>query len=217
MSSVPGTWQQAVAWLENQSKHPDKNYKDLCSHLASRAFGFDGAGADASPWGRSIPERYRVYGSNPPKGALVFWVTNGWGHVAVSYGKGRVICNNAVGGVSVQNISYYAGLGQPFWVRRPNLKRGIAFKLAWGRNPGKWPYVAPKPAPKADINPVVARPGQRSSAVPALRKALGGKSSSTHYGMVLKRRVVKYKRKHGVTPANGIVRRYLFGKITKGK
>ncbi len=219
MASVPGTWQQAVAWLEHESKRPSEDYTNLCAHLAASAFGYSGSGADASPWGRTVPEKYRVYGSHPPKGALVFWITGGYGHVAVSYGNGRVICNNAQGKVSVQNISYYSGLGQPFWVRRENLKRGIAFKLAWGRNPHGWPAraskpkPAPKPAPKVDANPIVARPGVHAAGVPALRAALGG----TYFDRVLKRKVIDYKKKHGIKPANAIVRKHLLDQIVKGK
>lgn len=202
--SLPWTSEQAIIWLEGQSRHPDKDYTNLCAHLVSRAFGYNGAGfPSASAWARSVPKSKRHYGK-APRGAVQFWETNGWGHVAVADGTDHVVCNNASGGVSRIAVSYYRGLGTPFWVTPgPWL-----FTSAFGVNPNS-------DAPKVPANPIVARPGKRSSKVPALRKALGGKSTSTYYGAVLNRRVRKWKRQHHVTPVNGIVRAHLYDRITK--
>lgn len=202
--SLPWSGDQALVFLDGQRRHPAKNYTNLCAHLASLSFGYAGAGfPSASAWARSVPKSKRHYGK-APRGALQFWETNGWGHVAVADGTDHVVCNNASGGVSRIAVSYYRGLGTPFWVRpEPWL-----FKSAFGTNPISGP-------PKIPANEIVARPGKRSAAVPKLRKALGGKSTSTYYGAVLKRRVRKWKRKHNVTPDNGIVRQHLYDRIVK--
>ena len=202
--SLPWTSEQAIIWLEGQSRHPDKNYLNLCAHLVSRAFGYNGAGfPSASAWARSIPKGKRRYGK-APRGALRFWETNGWGHVAVADGKGYVICNNSSGGVSRIPETYYRGLGTPFWVK----PEPWVFRSAFGTNPTSGP-------PKVAGNPIVARPGRRSAAVPVVRKALGGRSKSTYFGMVLKRRVIRFKKKHGIKPYNAIVRQHLVDRLTK--
>lgn len=202
--SLPWKPEQSLIWLHAQAKHPSKNYKNLCANLVSLAGGYAGAGhPSASAWGRSIPQSKRHHGT-PPRGTIVIWITNGWGHIAFSDGNGYVICNNSSGGVSRIHISYYRGLGTPFWIH----SEAAVFKSAFGTNPySKAPTISP--------NNIVARPGRRSAAVPALRKALGGKSKSTYYGVILERRVLKFKRKHGIKPYNGIVRQHLLSKITK--
>ncbi len=202
--SLPWTPEQSILWLRGQMKHPDKNYTNLCAHLVSRAAGYNGAGfPSASAWGRSVPNSKRHRGT-PPKGSVVFWITNGWGHVAFSDGGGYVLCNDSRGGVSRLPISYFRNLGTPFWTRSD----ASLYRSAFGTNPNS-------DAPKVPANAIVARPGKRSTAVPALRKALGGKSSSTYYGAVLKRRVVRWKRKHNIAPDNGIVRQHLYDRIVK--
>lgn len=202
--SLPWTPDQSLIWLRGQIKHPAKNYKDICANLVSLAAGFAGAGhPSASAWGRSVPSSKRHYGT-PPRGAVVVWVTNGWGHIAFSDGGGFVICNDSHGGVSRLPISYFRNLGTPWWTKSD----ASLYRSAFGVNP----YSGP---PKIPANEIVARPGQRSPAVPKLRKALGGKSTSTYYGAVLKRRVRKWKRKHNVAPDNGIVRQHLYDRITK--
>ena len=112
--SLPWTSEQAIIWLEGQSRHPDKNYLNLCAHLVSRAFGYNGAGfPSASAWARSIPKGKRRYGK-APRGALRFWETNGWGHVAVADGKGYVEALAAEHGLDLFSVvSAHSCLSHP--------------------------------------------------------------------------------------------------------
>lgn len=197
MSALPGTPGQAIAWLKGQHQHPDKGYKGLCAHLAARAAGYDASGANASPWGRTIPAHKRQTG-RAPWGALHFWVTNGYGHVAWGLGDSKVLCNNATGAVTVQAESYYAGLGGHFWIH-PDHIASDCFKLATGHNPGRWP-IAPAPAPKPKPGGWPLRPGDRDPRIVELKAAFKFDSHSPTYGEAFAKRVTRWQRNH---PAYG--------------
>lgn len=209
--AVPWTPEQSLVWLTRQRKNPDKNYKNLCAHLVSRAAGYDGAGhASASNWGRSLPGKLR-HGGTPPRGTVVFWVTNGWGHIAFSVGGGYVLCNDHVGNVRKIPMSYYSGMARPFWV----YSTPAIYRHAFGRNPNsKAPAIAPKPAPAptpvAKPLPAVSLTDLRYAVrhrkpykmVPLVRQALGEKARWVKPGPGFKRSYAKWQRKLGYTGRN---------------
>lgn len=147
--ALPWKPEESLEYLRQCNVKRPKNYYNLCANLVSQAAGFNGAGhASASAWGRSIPKSKRRTGT-APKGAVYFWVTNGWGHVAFSLGGGKIWTNDQKGNVSKSTVSAYNHLGTPFWV----YSDASIYRNAFGINPYKKqsqvkPPKASKPAAK---------------------------------------------------------------------
>lgn len=187
--SLPWPYVVTLKWLRQENHHASGWYRDLCAMLAALAAGWAGCGhASASVWGRSLPDSMKHYGTPSHAGVLLFWATDGWGHVAWYIGRINgvhyVLCNDSSGGVSRIRMDYYRGLGNPFWVE-PTRR---VFANAFGYNPYGEPSVkvapkpAVKPAPKPAVNPrpvvnlarirVAARDATTAPAISRLKHAL---------------------------------------------
>lgn len=199
----------ALWWLRDERDRGSQEWRGMCAGAAAHAFGFTSSGNNANDWAKIIPRSIRRYGP-APAGMLEFWLGGEHGHVSYTLGGGWLLCNTPNGSIGRMRESYYSGIGPSFWVD-PREHKAAIFRDCRGVNTDK------VRTPKPPANHIVARPGKRSPAVPVIRRALGGKSSSTFYGSILKRRVLKWKRAHGIKPDNGIIRRHLLDRIRSGK
>lgn len=96
----------------------------MCDNFVANMYGLTASGYTTaiSHW-NSIPSQYKHPGDgNPPAGALVFWSggSNGFGHVAISDGKGYIYSTDMphsgnVGHVPLSQISNQWGLKYQGW------------------------------------------------------------------------------------------------------
>lgn len=101
---APGNWDypgqrtvdQAIAWMSSQDARNTGGWQARCLAAVGQAYGHPGTSRiNGRFWARdqwtAMPARYRLpAGANPPRGALVFWDTGTYGHIAISNGDGRV-------------------------------------------------------------------------------------------------------------------------------
>lgn len=96
----PRTPEEAVNWGLAQIGGPTI-WHGLCDHFVAQCYGWghSGYGSALQQW---LAARTRSKDMNPPLGALVFWRSIPYGHVALSCGDGTVISTDILvpGGVS---------------------------------------------------------------------------------------------------------------------
>ena len=100
---------RAIVWYKNH--RGISSYEGLCELAAELSFGTRGRYASAiANWNSRVRAGAAHKGDrNPPAGALVFWRTSVFGHVAVADGVGGA-WSTSVGGsiVHVSRLSYYS-------------------------------------------------------------------------------------------------------------
>jgi hypothetical protein len=87
------TPEQALKWARDESFRPTADFDGWCLRFVARAYGLDHAGvSDAWTWWESVPEHLCHYTRTAPPGSIVAFKggTHGYGHAAISCGKGYV-------------------------------------------------------------------------------------------------------------------------------
>lgn len=101
---APGGWDfpnqrsvdAAIGWMRAQDASNSGGWQARCLAAVGQAYGHAGTTqVNGRFWARdqltAMPDRYKLpTSSNPPRGALVFWDTGRYGHIAISNGDGRV-------------------------------------------------------------------------------------------------------------------------------
>lgn len=122
--SAPGarvnkrTPQEAVDWGLAQIGGPTI-WHGLCDHFVAQCYGWgnSGYGSALQQW-LAMPQHNKDH--NPPLGALVFWRSIPYGHVALSCGDGTVISTDILvpGGVSrvpIDTVTHKWGIAYLGW------------------------------------------------------------------------------------------------------
>jgi uncharacterized protein YraI len=98
--SNPKTCAQAVAWAQAHiTTSYVADYYQRCDHIMGLAYGYSASGfVSAKAHWNSTPSQYKHSGDrNPPAGALVFFTTGVYGHVALVTGTGQLASNDIHG------------------------------------------------------------------------------------------------------------------------
>lgn len=90
----PKSVEEAIAWGRKQVKHRSQNWDHLCLAFVTQAYGWSGGAPSAISKWNSTKSSLKHKDSNPPRGALVYWKTGSYGHVALSLGNGKVLSND---------------------------------------------------------------------------------------------------------------------------
>lgn len=100
----------------------DGTCSQLCDHLAGMAWGYANSGYESARehWAVMVATGHAHPGdTNPPVGALLFWDTGLYGHVAVYVGNGMIVTNmNGPQGLGVYSIpasQITQTWGAPYW------------------------------------------------------------------------------------------------------
>lgn len=106
----PNTVELAIAYDEQMARNKTRIPVGACLHYVAVAYGWtDGSGIRTArmAW-NATPAMYKHYGAadTPPRGALVFWNTRKYGHVAISLGGGKIASTDAPSGhIGIVDIS----------------------------------------------------------------------------------------------------------------
>jgi hypothetical protein len=79
----------AIAWLQNQSKFPTQSWKGLCQSSCRGAYGIPAwAGSAIIAWNK-IPKEHQHKGKpgDAPRGAIMYYKIGKFGHAVVAIGK----------------------------------------------------------------------------------------------------------------------------------
>lgn len=118
-----GTVSQAINFLYTQIESGTSAWKQLCEKLARTAYGLSGTFPSAFAHFRAIPanKKRNKDAEGAPTGALGFWNTGPYGHIAVSTGNGSFFTNLSDGTVGIKSASQLAnwgplmGVTEPWW------------------------------------------------------------------------------------------------------
>ena len=87
-----------IEWSKGQITHPDRSYKGLCQSHCRTAYNVPAWSPSAKAAWEHIPHNMRHAGGKPsdaPRGALLYYDTGNYGHVAIAIGKdGRNCLSN---------------------------------------------------------------------------------------------------------------------------
>jgi hypothetical protein len=84
---------EALTWCQSQVTRPTSDWRHDCLRFVANAYGYSHAGSvSAWEWWHALPEDLCHYDHSAPAGSLMVWKggTKGYGHVAVSDGRGSV-------------------------------------------------------------------------------------------------------------------------------
>lgn len=132
-TGTPGSIDSAMAFLDRQAASGASTWSNLCERLARTAYGMPGMYASALDHFRAIPDS-KVHGKSTataPKGALGFWNTGPYGHIAISAGGGRFYSNMSDGKVRLVSSELLnswgpiLGVTEPWWSNKYNASAGI--------------------------------------------------------------------------------------------
>jgi hypothetical protein len=123
MNGDIGSVSKAVNFLYGQIESGTNAWKQLCERLARTAYGLPGMFPSALEHFRSIPanKKRNKNAESAPTGALGFWNTGPYGHIAVSTGNGSFFTNLSDGTVGIKSASQLAnwgplmGVTEPWW------------------------------------------------------------------------------------------------------
>lgn len=123
MNGNIGSVSKAVNFLYGQIESGTNAWKQLCEKLARTAYGLPGMFPSALEHFRSIPanKKRNKNAESAPTGALGFWNTGPYGHIAVSTGNGSFFTNLSDGTVGIKSASQLAnwgplmGVTEPWW------------------------------------------------------------------------------------------------------
>jgi TP901 family phage tail tape measure protein len=118
-----GSVSKAISFLYGQIESGSTAWKQLCEKLARTAYGLPGMFPSALAHFRAIPanKKRNRDAEGAPTGALGFWNTGPYGHIAVSTGNGSFFTNLSDGTVGIKSASQLAnwgplmGVTEPWW------------------------------------------------------------------------------------------------------
>lgn len=116
-----GSVASALGFLNSQVQSGSTAWKQLCERLARTAYGLPGMFPSARAHFNAVPNAFRR-GTNTagaPAGALGFWNTGPYGHIAVSAGGGNYYTNLSNGTVGVRSAANLNAWGQVMGVTEP--------------------------------------------------------------------------------------------------
>lgn len=90
MAYLSRTVDEAIDWMERQSVNPTQSWANLCQSACRQAYGVQAWASSAKEaWGK-IPRDKKHSGGRPfdaPRGALIYFDSGTYGHVALAIGK----------------------------------------------------------------------------------------------------------------------------------
>jgi hypothetical protein len=78
-----------IEWAKGEIDHPDRSYRGLCLSFCRTAYGVPAFSPSAKDAWHKIPEAFKHHGGKPsdaPRGALLFYDSGNYGHVAIAVG-----------------------------------------------------------------------------------------------------------------------------------
>jgi hypothetical protein len=108
LAAGDGTVAGAITWMKNHAG--STAYEEYCEKAVENAYGTTGVWASAiAHWNGAIAAgKAHQGGTNPPKGAFVYWNTSQYGHVGIADGSGGFYSSSINGAIGHStSLSYF--------------------------------------------------------------------------------------------------------------